>query len=307
MQGNRPCIVFGPINSRRFGMSLGIDLSPKQKSCNFDCVYCELSGAKTVNAIQDPPSVEEILVALKDALRTHQNIDVITLTANGEPTLYPYLQELINEVNKLKGRAKTLILSNGSGVCDPKICEALKELDIVKFSLDSAVQSTFKKIDRNKSGIEVSEIIKAMAKFRKEFAGELVLEILVVAGFNDKKSEFEALNVAINEIAPHRVDVGTVDRPPAYNVKGVDTKRLEELAEHISGVPVNIAKAHKIEQKYNFSEEEILEMLRRRPQTIANVEENFSDSSKQTLAKFLQDEVVYLSDVAGVKFYKLRA
>lgn len=307
MQGNKPCIVFGPINSRRFGMSLGIDLSPKQKSCNFDCVYCELSGAKTVNAIQDPPSVEEILVALKDALRTHQNIDVITLTANGEPTLYPYLQELINEVNKLKGRAKTLILSNGSGVCDPKICEALKELDIVKFSLDSAVQSTFKKIDRNKSGIEVSEIIKAMAKFRKEFAGELVLEILVVAGFNDKKSEFEALNVAINEIAPHRVDVGTVDRPPAYNVKGVDTKRLEELAEHISGVPVNIAKAHKIEQKYNFSEEEILEMLRRRPQTIANVEENFSDSSKQTLAKFLQDEVVYLSDVAGVKFYKLRA
>lgn len=307
MQGNKPCIVFGPINSRRFGMSLGIDLSPKQKSCNFDCVYCELSGAKTVNAIQDPPSVKEILIALKDALHTHQNIDVITLTANGEPTLYPYLQELINEVNNLKGSSKTLILSNGSGVCDPKICEALKGLDIVKFSLDSAVQSTFKKIDRNKSGIEVGELIKAMAKFRKEFAGELVLEILVVAGFNDKKSEFESLNVAINEIAPHRVDIGTVDRPPAYNVKSVDTKRLEGLAEQISGVPVNIVKTHKIEQKYNFSEDEILEMLRRRPQTISNVEENFSDSSKQTLAKFLQDDVVYLSDVAGVKFYKLRA
>jgi len=307
VQGNKPYIVFGPINSRRFGMSLGIDLSPKQKSCNFDCVYCELSGAKPVNLIQDPPSVEEILVALKDALCTHQNIDVITFTANGEPTLYPYLQELINEVNNLKGRAKTLILSNGSGVCEPKICEALKGLDIVKFSLDSAVQSTFRKIDRNKSGIEVGEIIKKMAKFRKEFAGELVLEILVVAGFNDKKSEFEALNMAINEIAPHRVDIGTVDRPPAYNVKGVDAKKLEELAEQISGVPVNIVKTHKIEQKYNFSEDEILEMLRRRPQTIANVEENFSDSSKQTLAKFLQDDVVYLSDVAGVKFYKLRA
>ena len=307
MQGNKPCIVFGPINSRRFGMSLGIDLSPKQKSCNFDCVYCELSGAKTVSAIQDPPSVKEILIALKDTLRTHQNIDVITLTANGEPTLYPYLQELINEVNNLKGSSKTLILSNGSGVCDPKICEALKGLDIVKFSLDSAVQSTFKKIDRNKSGIEVSEIIKAMAKFHKEFAGELVLEILVVAGFNDKKSEFEALNVAINEIAPHRVDIGTIDRPPAYNVKGVDAKKLEELAKQISGVPVNIAKAHKIEQKYNFSEDEILEMLRRRPQTIANIEENFSEYSKQILNKLLQQDVVYLADVAGVKFYKLRA
>ncbi len=307
MQGSKPCIVFGPINSRRFGMSLGIDLSPKQKSCNFDCVYCELSGAKTVETIENPPSVDEIISALKEALKTHQNIDVITLTANGEPTLYPYLKELIAKVNELKGSAKTLILSNGSGVRDPKICEALHGLDIVKFSLDSALQSTFKKIDRNKSGIEVGELIKAMAKFRKEFKGELVLEILVVAGFNDKEEEFIALNTAINEIAPHRVDIGTIDRPPAYNVKGVDAKKLEELAKQISCVPVNIAKAHKIEQKYNFSEDEILEMLRRRPQTIANVEENFSDSSKQTLAKFLQQDVVYLADVAGVKFYKLRA
>ena len=300
-------IVFGPINSRRFGMSLGIDLSPKQKSCNFDCVYCELKGAKPVEEIENPPSIDEIISTLKEALKAHQNIDVITLTANGEPTLYPHLKELIIKVNEIKGKAKTLILSNGSGARDQKICEALQGLDIVKFSLDSAVQSTFKKIDRNKSGIEVGELIKAMAKFCKEFKGELVLEILVVAGFNDEEEEFIALNAAINEIAPHRVDICTIDRPPAYNVKGVDAKKLEELAKQISGVPVNIAKAHKIEQKYNFSEDEILEMLRRRPQTIANVEENFSDSSKQTLAKFLQQDVVYLADVAGVKFYKLRA
>ena len=300
-------VVFGPINSRRFGMSLGIDLSPKQKSCNFDCVYCELKGAKPVEEIENPPSVNEIISALKEALKVHQNIDVITLTANGEPTLYPHLKELITKVNELKGSAKTLILSNGSCVCDPKICEALQGLDIVKFSLDSAVQSTFKKIDRNKSGIEVGELIKAMAKFCKEFKGELVLEILVVAGFNDEEEEFIALNAAINEIAPHRVDIGTIDRPPAYNVKGVDAKKLEELANQISGVPVNIAKAHKIEQKYNFSEDEILEMLRRRPQTTANVEENFSEHSKQILNKLLQQDVVYLADVAGVKFYKLRA
>ncbi|WP_149712962.1 radical SAM protein [Campylobacter concisus] len=299
-------IVFGPINSRRFGMSLGIDLSPKQKSCNFDCVYCELKGAKPVEEIENPPSIDEIISALKEALKVHQNIDVITLTANGEPTLYPHLKELIVKVNEIKGRAKTLILSNGSGARDQKICEALQGLDIVKFSLDSAVQSTFKKIDRNKSGIEVNELIKAMAKFRKEFKGELVLEILVVAGFNDKEEEFMVLNEAINEIAPHRVDVGTIDRPPAYNLKGVDASRLEELASKIKGVPVTIARAHKIEQKYEFSKSEILAMLERRPQTTANVEENFSEHSKQILNKLLQDGVVYQTDVAGVKFYKLR-
>lgn len=304
MQDSTP--VFGPINSRRFGMSLGIDLSPKQKSCNFDCVYCELKGAKPVEEIENSPSVSEIINVLKEALKAHQNIDVITLTANGEPTLYPHLKELIVKVNEIKGKAKTLILSNGSGARDQKICEALRGLDIVKFSLDSAVQSTFKKIDRNKSGIEVNELIKAMAKFRKEFKGELVLEILVVAGFNDKEEEFTALNEAINEIAPHRVDVGTIDRPPAYNVKGVDASRLEELASKIKGVPVTIARAHKIEQKYEFNKSEILAMLERRPQTTANVEENFSEHSKQILSSLLQDGAVYQADVAGVKFYKLR-
>ena len=304
MQDSTP--VFGPINSRRFGMSLGIDLSPKQKSCNFDCVYCELKGAKPVEEIENPPSVNEIISALKEALKVHQNIDVITLTANGEPTLYPHLKELVAKVNELKGKAKTLILSNGSGARDQKISEALKGLDIVKFSLDSAVQSTFKKIDRNKSGIEVSELVKAMAKFRKEFKGELVLEILVVAEFNDKEEEFMALNEAINEIAPHRVDVGTIDRPPAYNVKGVDASRLEELASKIKGVPVTIARAHKIEQKYEFNKSEILAMLERRPQTTVNVEENFSEHSKQILNSLLQDGVVHQTDVAGVKFYKLR-
>ena len=304
MQDSTP--VFGPINSRRFGMSLGIDLSPKQKSCNFDCVYCELKGAKPVEEIENPPSVDGIISALKEALKAHQNIDVITLTANGEPTLYPHLKELVAKVNEIKGMAKTLILSNGSGTRNQKICEALQGLDIVKFSLDSAVQSTFKKIDRNKSGIEVNELIKAMAKFRKEFKGELVLEILVVAGFNDKEEEFIALNEAINEIAPHRVDVGTIDRPPAYNVKGVDASRLEELASKIKGVPVTIARAHKIEQKYEFSKSEILAMLERRPQTTANVEENFSEHSKQILNSLLQTGVVCQTDVAGVKFYKLR-
>ena len=299
-------IIFGPINSRRFGMSLGIDLSPKQKSCNFDCVYCELKGAKPVEEIENPPSVNEIIGALKEALKVHQNVDVITLTANGEPTLYPHLKELIIKVNEIKGKAKTLILSNGTGASDQKNCEALYGLDIVKFSLDSAVQSTFKKIDRNKSGIEVNDLIKAMAKFRKEFKGELVLEILVVAEFNDKEEEFIALNEAINEIAPHRVDVGTIDRPPAYNVKGVDASRLEELASKINGVPVTIARAHKVEQKYEFSKSEILAMLERRPQTTANVEENFSEHSKQILSSLLQDGVVYQTDVAGVKFYKLR-
>ena len=298
-------IVFGPVSSRRFGTSLGIDLSPAQKCCNFDCVYCELTAAKPVFAAINPPSVEQVTAEVKIALAAHPHIDVITLTANGEPTLYPDLARLVRELNLIKGSAKTLILSNGSGALNPQICEALKELDIVKFSLDSAVQKTFARIDRSGEKIDISELVAAMAKFRREFKGELVLEILVVKGLNDTKVEFEALNAALNQILPARVDISTIDRPPAYPVKGVSQELLRELAQQISGVPCVIASAKYGDEKFELSKEELLELVKRRPQSENDVTNSFSESSKQNLQKLLADGKIKIVDAAGAKFYRL--
>jgi len=130
--------IFGPVSSRRFGSSLGIDLSPDQKSCNFDCLYCELKKAKTLRAIKNEPNSKVIINELKNALNEFKDIDVITLTANGEPSLYSDLLNLITQINTLKTTQKSLILSNGSAVLNPNAIEALLNLDIVKFSLDSA-------------------------------------------------------------------------------------------------------------------------------------------------------------------------
>ena len=298
-------IVFGPVSSRRFGVSLGVDLSPAQKCCNFDCVYCELTAAKPVAAIENPPSVEQVIAEVKAALAAHPHVDVITLTANGEPTLYPDLAGLVSELNLIKGRAKTLILSNGSGVLDPQICEALKGLDIVKFSLDSAVQKTFARIDRSGEKIDVGELVGAMVKFRREFKGELVLEILVVKGLNDTKAEFEALNAAINQILPARVDISTIARPPAYPVKGVSCEVLRELAQQISGVPCVIASAKYGDEKFELSKEELLELVKRRPQSENDVINSFSESSKLNLQELLADGKVKIVDAAGTKFYRL--
>ena len=109
-------IIFGPIPSRRFGISLGIDLSPSKKQCNFDCLYCELEASKTVEKMDTYPSVDDVVKAIKESFLKHPRIDVITITCNGEPTLYPKLDELVNEINKIKGDTKTLILSNGSTI-----------------------------------------------------------------------------------------------------------------------------------------------------------------------------------------------
>ena len=297
-------IVFGPVSSRRFGVSLGVDLSPAQKCCNFDCVYCELTAAKPVEAIENPPSVEQVIAEVKTAIVAHPQVDVITLTANGEPTLYPDLAQLVRELNLIKGRAKTLILSNGSGVLNYKICEALKGLDIVKFSLDSAVQKTFARIDRSGKKIDVSELVGAMAKFKREFKGELVHEILVVKGLNDTKAEFEALNAVLNQILPVRVDISTIDRPPAYPVKGVSQELLRELAQQISGVPCVIASAKYGDEKLEFNKEELLELVKRRPQSENDVTNSFSESSKKNLQELLADEKIKIVNAAGTKFYR---
>lgn len=298
-------IVFGPVSSRRFGTSLGVDLSPTQKCCNFDCVYCELTAAKPVFATIDPPSVEQVRAEVKTALVAHPHIDVITLTASGEPTLYPHLARLARELNLIKGSSKTLILSNGSGALNPQICEALKELDIVKFSLDSAVQKTFARIDRAGAKTDVNELIGAMEKFRREFKGELVLEILVVAGLNDTAAEFRALNDAVNKILPNRVDISTIDRPPAYPVKGVSTEVLKELASLITGAPCVIASAKHSGEKFELSKDELLELIKRRPQSENDATSSFSEGAKRNLDELLAQKKVKKINVAGVWFYKL--
>ena len=140
--------TFGPVASRRFGVSLGIDLSPGAKSCNFDCLYCELPAAVQRNTIEHPPAVAEIVAEVKAVLATRSDIDVLTITANGEPTLYPDLQPLIDALKTLPDRPRLLILSNGSTIADPAVQNALAKLDTVKLSLDCAGAPCFKKLDR---------------------------------------------------------------------------------------------------------------------------------------------------------------
>ena len=299
-------IIFGPITSRRFGQSLGIDLSPAQKQCNFDCIYCELKGAKPVDTIQNPPSVKEVVTSVKEALQKHKDIDVITLTANGEPTLYPYLKELIQELHVIKNNSKLLILSNGATVTCKEVRDVLKEIDIVKLSLDCVSEKCFKKIDRPIKGLHVKDIIEGIKEFRKIYDKELVLEVLVVEGINDKQSEFEALRDVLKEIKPDRIDISTVDRPPAYDVKSVDISRLKELASILSSLPISLAyKRDYSEEKRDFTKDEILNMIDKRPQSFEDVNISFSKKSIEQIDRLVEDGILYVKDVAGVNFYKL--
>ncbi|HHD0453619.1 TPA: radical SAM protein [Campylobacter coli] len=297
-------ILFGPINSRRFGRSLGIDLSPSKKQCNFDCVYCELEAQKPQAKQDEIVSVEEIVLEVQNILEKNISFDFLTLTANGEPSLYPHLEELISSLRKIAKDKKLLILSNGTAVLDQDKFNALLKLDVVKFSLDSAISKTFYRIDRALKNIDLEKMIEKMAEFKTQFKGDLVMEILVVKDLNDNEEEFIALNQALAKIAPLRVDLSTIDRPPAYAVKKVSEERLLELSKLITSTPVLLPKRHYEGEKLNFNEEELLKILHLRSQSEIDIENKLDKASQVLLDKLIKEEKVKILNLAGVKFYK---
>ncbi len=295
--------TFGPVNSRRFGLSLGIDLSPDIKSCNFNCLYCELEAADPIDHIKYPPKVKDIIKDVKLALSKRSDIDVITITSNGEPTLYEDLDILVDELNMIKGDKKLLILSNSSTIMDFNIQNILKKIDIVKLSLDSVEQKVFKKVDRPIDGVTIDNIVDGIKTFSKNFNNDLIIEVLIVKGINDKKEQIKALNDVLLQINPSRIDLGTIDRPPAFNVQAVSSEVLKDLSTIFKGVPISIIHKDRPKVKMDFEKDDILRLIKRRPQSQSDIDYLFSSNSKKALLELIEDKEVIKKSVAGVLFY----
>ena len=296
-------IIFGPINSRRFGVSLGIDLSPSYKQCNFDCLYCELAPSATVDKQTEIVSVDTIITELKKHL--HDKIDVITLTANGEPTLYPYLDTLIEEINKIKKETQTLILTNSATLIDETVYNSLLNLDQVKLSLDAVTPNIFKKIDRPYKTIHIEDIVKKVQSFSNEFKGKLFIEILFVHGLNDTEEEVKKLNEVLQTINATRIDLGTIDRPPAYPVTGISYKELHKLS-HLfdSSLPIHIAsRQHAEVNQTNYSKEEIINTLDKRPLTQEDIDLLFDTQSKERLQELLSESKITTKKLDNLEFF----
>ena len=295
-------IIFGPINSRRFGMSLGIDLSPHAKQCNFDCLYCELAPMATVDFQSEVLEVKTIISELKTHLNL--NIDVITLTANGEPTLYPNLSELIDEIDKIKNKTQTLILTNSATLIEKKVFNALLKLDQVKLSLDAVSDDVFKKIDRPHANINIEDVVKRVKEFSKIYKGKLFIEILFVHGLNDTKEEIQKLNDVLLEINSQRIDLGTIDRPPAYPVVGISYKELHEASLMFdSSLPIHIAsRIHAEPNNSYYNNEEILNTLDKRPLTQDDINLLFDDETKNRLLVLIAEQKIVKKVVGNLEF-----
>lgn len=232
------CIIYGPVNSRRLGPSLGINLMPGDyKLCSFNCVYCHYGWTKkhTLNFVessQDLPTVTEVVHAVEDAAASPLAFDFFTFSGNGEPTLHPSFPEVVDEVVRIRDRyrpgAKVALLSNSTGLLHEEVRASVSKIDLPVFKLDAGSEETFQTINRPAPGIRLARIVELLASLE-----DICIQTVLVEGrpSNVGDDELEAYFHHIRRIKPREVHIYSIDRPvPEADIFLVSPERLEVIA-----------------------------------------------------------------------------
>jgi wyosine [tRNA(Phe)-imidazoG37] synthetase (radical SAM superfamily) len=225
--------IFGPLKSRRLGNSLGINLTP-YKVCTFDCIYCQLGKTtQKTQARQEYLPAAEILEELRNWLQNNpdeaKSLEYITFSGSGEPTLNIKIGELIVEIKKISN-VPVAVITNASLLADPLVRAVLLTADLIVPSLDAVVPEVFEKIDQPQEGIKVEEIINGLISLRKEFRGQIWLEVMLVSGINDDLRYIKKLKEVADQINPDKIQINSPVRSSAeQNILPPDRQKLEKI------------------------------------------------------------------------------
>lgn len=269
--------IFGPVPSRRLGASLGVDLVP-HKVCTFNCIYCEC-GKTTLQTYKRDEYVntEEVIDELKYFLSNNKAPDFITFSGAGEPTLNIALGKIVDFIKDHFPGIQLAVITNGSLFHLAEVREAILKTDLVLPSLDSAIESSLHEIDRPVKNFDIETYIDGLIKFRREYAGKIWLEIMIIPGLNTDKANLNALKEAIIKINPDRIQLNTLDRPGVIeNIKAATHEELSNIMElwNLKNVEI-IAKTGQSTNKLFQEDIEnlIIETISRRPCTIEDIAE----------------------------------
>jgi len=268
--------LFGPVNSRRLGRSLGVDLVPI-KTCSLNCIYCECGETTNcTDAIAEYVPTAEVVDELRECLQACPLLDVITFSGFGEPTLHSGLGEIVAFLRREFPEYRVALLTNATRFDDPDVRRAVLAIDVIIPSLDAAGEDAFRKIARPAPGITAKRIIRGLVELRREYRGEMILELFIVSGINDTEDELKKLKEAIAMIGPDRVHLNTLDRPGAVEwIQPAPMDRLRFVADFLAPYPVEIVGQWRVEGvkvvETRLGEPD--EKGRRRPEPIPGSEE----------------------------------
>lgn len=265
--------VYGPVPSRRLGLSLGVDLVPG-KTCCYDCVYCQVG--RTTRLTVEPEDfypVGEVLADVRAALEPGPRPDVITLAGSGDPTLYRPLGELIDGLHDLSD-IPVVLLTNGALLFDPRVARAALKADILAPSLDAGDAHIFAKINRPHVSIGFADMLRGLQEVCEKHPGQVRLEVMLVADLNDSDEGIQRIAGQLGPIRADSIDINTAVRPvPGGQAAPCEKERLEAAARAFGPTARIIAeyRGPRIRRVDAGAEEKILDMLSRRPCTVEDI------------------------------------
>lgn len=227
--------IYGPIKSRRLGVSLGISLVTR-KACSFDCIYCQLGKTtdKTAERKEYIP-IDKILEEIKLWIRGNpaeaRKLDYMTFSGYGEPTLNINFGQLIIKIKELLP-VRVAVITNSTFLNDPSVRKELLSADLIVPSLDAVEQEIFEKIDAPAAGINVEEIISGLIALRKEFPGKIWLEIMLVEGVNDSIVHVRKLKQTAERINPDKIQLNSpIRKTKEQDISCLALEKLREIKE----------------------------------------------------------------------------
>jgi len=303
--------TYGPVPSRRLGRSLGVDLVPP-KTCDLNCVYCQLGRTEHTRlerAHYTP--VDAVVEDVQSRLRNGPRPDYVTLAGSGEPTLHVGFGEVAGRIKAFTDVPIALV-TNGTLFHLAEVRAACRAIDLILPSLDAGDEETFQRINRPHAGLTLQMVVGGLAALRREFAGQLWLEVFVIAGLNDSDEQIARIKACADRIDPHRIQVNTAVRPPAEADVGVPSaQRLEEIRERLGPRAEIIAPVSGLPDTpgARARRQEVLAMLLRRPCTAKDVAEGLGlhpNEAIKHLRRLLDEGAVQVRQRLYETYYEAR-
>ena len=301
--------LYGPVPSRRLGLSLGVDIVPF-KVCTLDCIYCQLgkTSKKTLQRREYVPT-KAVLTELSHRLAEGLEADFITISGSGEPTLNSQLGEIVAGIKNLT-EIPVAILTNGTLLYDKDVRADCAKADVVLPSLDAGDEKTFRKINRPHADISIEKMISGLSSFRDEFAGRIWLEVFLVEAVNTDAAAIAKISEAIKRIRPDKIHLNTAVRPTAeQTVKRVDSKKLNAIAAQLGQRCEVVADftPQRCAEHIVSKAQDVLSVLKRRPCSLTDVCSGLGISRNEALkyiTHFRQQGLVHSEQKGDVTFFK---
>ena len=217
--------VYGPVPSWRFGRSLGIDPIGSSSTCSFNCVYCQLGE------IQNHTALRQVFIPTKQIVEDLQafapwDVDVVTLSGSGEPTLALNLREILTAVKETTGRT-TVVLTNSTMLVNPEVRSALSLADIVAAKLDGVSSEQLQRVNRPVAGIDLATILAGLKQFRREYQGHLAIQTMLLSPWSEEnRGEYIRL---MQQLSPNEIQLNTPTRPRSLS-RQLETRGARSLS-----------------------------------------------------------------------------